>query len=63
LAIAKSFGYNVRGKDLSFANGEIEIRRESKIDPEMENFAYLYKASESSARRGEASRPAKPKTK
>lgn len=34
LAIAKSFGYNVRGKNLSFANGAIEIRRVSKIDPE-----------------------------
>ena len=33
LAIAKSLGYNVRGKDLSFANGAIEIRRVSKIDP------------------------------
>lgn len=34
LAIAKSLGYNVRGKDLSFANGAIEIRRVSKIDPD-----------------------------
>ena len=33
LAIAKSLGYNVRGKDLSFADGAIEIRRVSKIDP------------------------------
>ena len=33
LAIAKSLDYNVRGKDLSFANGAIEIRRVSKIDP------------------------------
>jgi hypothetical protein len=34
LAIAKSFGYDIRGKDLSFANGAVEIRRVSKIDPE-----------------------------
>ncbi len=34
LAIAKSLGYNIRGKDLSFANGAVEIRRVSKIDPE-----------------------------
>jgi hypothetical protein len=33
LAIAKSLDYNVRGKDLSFADGAIEIRRVSKIDP------------------------------
>ncbi len=33
LAIARSLGYNIRGKDLSFANGVIEIRRVSKIDP------------------------------
>jgi len=32
-AIAKSLGYNIRGKDLSFANGAVEIRRVSKIDP------------------------------
>ena len=32
-AIAKSLDYNVRGKDLSFADGAIEIRRVSKIDP------------------------------
>jgi hypothetical protein len=32
-AIAKSLNYNVRGKDLSFADGAIEIRRVSKIDP------------------------------
>lgn len=30
--IAKTLGYNMRGKDLSFANGAIEIRRVSKID-------------------------------
>ena len=34
LAIAKSHGYNIRGKDMSFANGAVEIRRVSKIDPE-----------------------------
>ena len=34
LAAAKSLGYNVRGKDLSFADGAIEIRRVSKIDPD-----------------------------
>ena len=34
LAIAKSLDYNVRGKDLSFADGAIEIRRVSKIDPD-----------------------------
>lgn len=34
LAIAKSLDYNIRGKDLSFADGAIEIRRVSKIDPE-----------------------------
>lgn len=34
LAIAKSLGYNIRGKDMSFANGAVEIRRVSKIDPE-----------------------------
>jgi hypothetical protein len=33
LRVANSLGYNVRGKDLSFANGAIEIRRVSKIDP------------------------------
>ena len=34
LRIAKSLGYNLRGKDMSFANGAVEIRRVSKIDPE-----------------------------
>lgn len=32
--IAKSLDYNIRGKDPSFADGTIEIRRVSKIDPE-----------------------------
>jgi len=34
LVIAKTLGYNIRGKDMSFANGAVEIRRVSKIDPE-----------------------------
>ncbi|MBA3257403.1 MAG: hypothetical protein H0T64_12240 [Pyrinomonadaceae bacterium] len=34
LPVALTLGYNIRGKDLSFANGVIEIRRVSKIDPE-----------------------------
>ncbi len=34
LELAKTLGYNIRGKDLSFANGAVEIRRVSKIDPE-----------------------------
>lgn len=34
LKIAKPLGYNIRGKDMSFANGAVEIRRVSKIDPE-----------------------------
>lgn len=32
--IANALGYNIRGKDLSFANGAIEIRRVTKIDSE-----------------------------
>src|SRR5687768_825173 len=32
--IAKALGYKIRGKDLSFANGAVEIRRVSKIDSE-----------------------------
>jgi len=32
MAVAESLGYNIRGKDLSFANGAVEIRRLSKID-------------------------------
>ncbi len=32
LPVAAKAGYNIRGKDLSFANGAIEIRRVSKID-------------------------------
>jgi|SRR5882672_3632172 len=34
VAIAKEQGYKIRGKDLSFANGAVEIRRVSKIDTE-----------------------------
>jgi hypothetical protein len=33
-AFAKELGYQIRDKDLSFANGAIEIRRVSKIDPD-----------------------------
>ena len=32
-SIAASLNYNVRGMDLSFADGAVEIRRVSKIDP------------------------------
>lgn len=31
LSVAKALGYNIRGKDMSFANAE--IRRVSKVDP------------------------------
>ena len=31
-AIAKQQGYTIRGKDMSFANGAVEIRRVSKMD-------------------------------
>jgi hypothetical protein len=34
MVIAADLGYNIRGKDLSFANGAVEIRRISKIDPD-----------------------------
>jgi hypothetical protein len=34
LALAQKLGYNIRGKDLSLAEGNVEIRRASKIDPE-----------------------------
>lgn len=33
-ALAKTLGYNIRGKEMSFANGAVEIRRVSKIDLE-----------------------------
>lgn len=32
--VATELGYTIRGKDLSFANGAVEIRRISKIDPD-----------------------------
>ena len=32
-SIAASLNYNVRGMDMSFADGAVEIRRVSKIDP------------------------------
>jgi hypothetical protein len=34
MSIAEALAYNIRGKDLSFANGAVEIRRISKIDPD-----------------------------
>ena len=34
IAIATVLGYKIRGRDMSFANGAVEIRRVSKIDPE-----------------------------
>lgn len=34
MAIATEQGYKIRGKDMSFANGAVEIRRVSKIDTE-----------------------------
>jgi len=34
IALAGELGYTIRGKDLSFASGVIEIRRVSKIDRE-----------------------------
>jgi hypothetical protein len=33
IAIARDLGYTIRGLDMSFANGAIEIRRVSKIHP------------------------------
>lgn len=32
IPLAGGLGYNIRGKDLSFASGAVEIRRVSKID-------------------------------
>jgi hypothetical protein len=32
--VARALGYNIRGKDLSFKDGAVEIRRVSKIDPD-----------------------------
>jgi hypothetical protein len=34
MELAAGQGYSIRGMDLSFANGAIEIRRVSKIDPD-----------------------------
>jgi hypothetical protein len=34
IGLANESGYDIRGKDLSFAKGAVEIRRISKIDPE-----------------------------
>jgi hypothetical protein len=34
ITIATELGFTIRGKDLQFANGAIEIRRFSKIEPE-----------------------------
>ena len=34
IALAADLGYQIRGKDLSFADGAVEIRRVSKIDRE-----------------------------
>src|SRR3990172_6670657 len=34
LSVAADLGYNIRGRDLSFAAGAVEIRRVSKIDPD-----------------------------
>jgi hypothetical protein len=34
VTVAKSLGYTIRGLDMSFAKGAIEIRRVSKIDSE-----------------------------
>ncbi len=34
IAVARKLGYIIRGKDLSFKNGAIEIRRVSQIDQE-----------------------------
>ena len=34
IGIATELGYTIRGKDLQAANGAIEIRRFSKIEPE-----------------------------
>ena len=34
MTLAESLAYNIRGKDLSFARGAVEIRRISKMDPD-----------------------------
>jgi len=39
--VARDLGYNIRGKDLSLANGAVEIRRVSKIDPDSKDLLTL----------------------
>jgi len=34
MSVAKSLAYDIRGKDLSFADGAVEVRRVSKVDPD-----------------------------
>jgi len=34
MVISKELGYTIRGMDMTFAGGAVEIRRVSKIDPE-----------------------------
>jgi len=34
MTVAHELGYTIRGLDMTFANGAVEIRRISKIDPE-----------------------------
>ena len=34
MTVAQELGYTIRGLDMTFANGAVEIRRISKIDPE-----------------------------
>ena len=41
MEVARGLGYNIRGKDLSFANGAVEIRRVSKVDPDSEDLLTL----------------------
>jgi nucleotidyltransferase AbiEii toxin of type IV toxin-antitoxin system len=41
MAIATNLGYTIRDKDMSFANGAVEIRRVSKIDPESRDLLSL----------------------
>jgi hypothetical protein len=39
--VARDLGYSIRGNDLSLANGAVEIRRFSKIDPDSEDLLTL----------------------
>lgn len=41
MLIARDLGYNIRGKNLSFANGAVEIRRVSKIDAASGDLLFL----------------------